>query len=184
MDLCAAPGVKTTHLAQLAGGAAAVVAMDTHRGKLRLVRDNAERLGTPGIALVCGDGTQPPLAPGFDRVLVDAPCSGLGTMRRRPDLKWRVRPETPGRLAELQARLLRSAVELCKNDGVVVYSVCTFTPEETSSVVETCVKSLNVEFEDGPEWLAHWKTGPGQYRTTPLGGALDGFFLTRLRKRS
>jgi len=184
LDMCAAPGVKTTHLAQIAGGLARVAAMDVHPGKLRLVRENAARLGAPGVSTVCGDGARPPLAPGFDRVLVDAPCSGLGTLRRRPDLKWRTTPDLPARIALTQRSLLRSAIEVCKNGGVIVYSVCTFSPEETDDVVEACLAERNVAPEDGQDWLSPWRISRGRYRTDPRQAGLDGFFLMRLRKAS
>jgi len=184
LDLCAAPGVKTIHLAELARDQASVVALDVHAHKLALVRENVARLGLTHVQGVCGDAIHPPVAAGFDRVLVDAPCSGLGTIRRRPDLKWRVTAETPARMAEIQRALLRSAMGLCKNGGVVVYSVCTFSPEETDAVVEACLADGGVRTEDGPPWLAKWKTNKGRYRTSPLDAGLDGFFLTRLRKES
>ncbi|NIA13195.1 MAG: 16S rRNA (cytosine(967)-C(5))-methyltransferase RsmB [Nitrospiraceae bacterium] len=184
LDLCAAPGGKTTHLAQLADGEAFVVANDVHARKLWLVANNMDRLEMPGIAGVCGDGVHAPFLPLFDRVLVDAPCTGLGTLRRHPELKWRVTAEQAESLARLQVDLLRSAVRLCKNGGLVVYSVCTFTREETGDVVRAVLDAENVEPEDGPEWLNQWKTKPGEYRILPESGGLDGFFLTRLRKGS
>ena len=184
LDLCAAPGAKSTHLAQLTGDAASVTAMDIHPGKLGLVRKNAARLGIERLYPVCGDGTKPPFRPGFDRVLVDAPCTGLGTLRRHPDLKWRAQPDALARLAALQLELLRSAVDLCKNDGVVVYSVCTFTRAETTDVARAIAESKDVALEEGPEWLNQWQIGPGQYRILPENEGLDGFFLMRLRKRS
>ena len=184
LDLCAAPGVKTTHLAQLTDDRAWVVAIDVHAGKLRLVRENAARLGLTCIRTLCAQGQAPPFAGGFDRILVDAPCSGLGALRRRPDLKWRITETAPARMAALQADLLRSAVQLCKNGGVVVYSVCTFTREETDGVRDACLAEGGVVAEDGPEWMSPWRTRPGTYRTDPLDGPLDGFYLTRLRKVS
>ena len=184
LDLCAAPGGKATHVAQLTQGNATVVAIDVQPRKLLLVKENAERLGAPGIALLAADGAKPPLRPGFDRVLVDAPCSGLGTLRRHPDLKWRAAPEDRERLTRCQAALLRSAVGVCKNGGVVVYSVCTFTRAETVEVVEAVLNAGGVELEDGPEWLNPWKIETGQYRVLPEKGGLDGYFLTRLRKAS
>ncbi|MBN2308724.1 MAG: RsmB/NOP family class I SAM-dependent RNA methyltransferase, partial [Candidatus Hydrogenedentes bacterium] len=182
LDLCAAPGGKTTHLAELARGKAAIVALDRHLWRAGLIVENAQRLATPGIMVACADGTQPPVLPGFDRVLVDAPCTGLGTLRRHPDLKWRVKREDPARLAETQRALLRSAVQLCKNAGVIVYSVCTLSSEETEGVVRSIVDEGAVVPEDGPEWLDQWKTETGKYRTRLDEGGLDGFFLTRLRK--
>jgi len=185
LDLCAAPGGKTTHIAQLTEDKAFLVAMDAQNRKLGLVRENAERLGMESIRLLAGDGTAPPLRPGsFDRVLVDAPCSGLGTLRRHPDLKWRMNQEAITRLAAQQRDLLLSAVELCKTGGVIVYSVCTFTREETRDLVRDLAAQTPLELENGPELLNSWNIAPGQYQTLPTGGVLDGFFLTRFRKRS
>ncbi len=184
LDLCAAPGGKTTHIAQLAHDKARVVAMDIHPDKLRFVRENAERLGCVSIRTVCGNGAQAPFGEAFDRVLIDAPCSGLGTIRRHPDLKWRVTPEAIARLAVEQQQLLRSAIRLCKNGGTLVYSVCTFTPEETEEALQAALATGEVVLEDGPEWLDTWKTRTGTYRTLPHVDGLDGFFLMRLRKAS
>jgi 16S rRNA (cytosine967-C5)-methyltransferase len=184
LDLCAAPGGKTTHLAELAGGQARVVAADADWARLHRVLENIERLESPGISVVCADGVRPPFRTGFDRVLADAPCSGLGTLRRHPDIKWRMSPEAISRLAELQVSLLRSAVQLCKNGGLVVYSVCTFSKQETQDVVQTVCHDGQVELEDGPEWLQPWKIAKGQYRMLPSAEAWDGFFLTRFRKAS
>lgn len=185
LDLCAAPGTKTTQLAQLAGGEAAVTACDVHWHKLLRVRENVERLGFTDIVVAGADGTKPPFMPGsFDRVLVDAPCTGYGTIRRHPDIKWRARPDDAQRLRETQAALLRSAVRLCKNGGLIVYSVCTFTPEETQQVVGPVVDEGDVALEDGPDWMNEWKSATGTYRTLPHESGLDGFYLTRLRKRS
>jgi 16S rRNA (cytosine967-C5)-methyltransferase len=183
LDLCAAPGGKTTHIAQLAGGQCRVVAQDCLLKRLSLLRVNVARLGVSGIAIVCGDGAYPPFRGGFDRVLVDAPCTGLGTLRRHPDLKWRIQPEHATELGQLQRRLLSSAIRLCNNGGLIVYSVCTWTRDETELVVRTMLDQGDVEPEDGPRWLDQWKTERGQYKTLPQIDGLDGFFLTRFRKR-
>ncbi len=184
LDMCAAPGGKTTHIAQLVGGESLVVSCDLNLGRLDKVVENVERLETPGVALVCADGERPPFDAVFDRILVDAPCSGIGTMRRHPDLKWRMDPDASKRLAGLQLSLLRSAVRLCKNGGVIVYSVCTFTSDETTAVISRIIKEGNLETEDGPDWFDQWKIEKGQYRTLPTKNGADGFFLTRLRKVS
>ncbi len=184
LDMCAAPGGKTTHLAQLTGGAAMIVAMDRYANRLQRVVENVERLHVPGVHLVCGDGMAPPVDAVFDRVLVDAPCTGLGTLRRHPDLKWRVTPKGRDELAQLQTALLRNAIRVCKNQGIIVYSVCTTTRQETRDVVQTVLETEKVIPEDGPEWFTPWKTGPGQYRTLPTAGDWDGFFLMRFRKVS
>lgn len=132
LDLCAAPGGKAT---ALAGSGARVVAADVRPGRAALVAANAARLGVDGVAVVAADGTQPPWrADAFDRVLVDAPCSGLGTLRRRADLRWRVQPDSVARLASLQRRLLAAAADLVRPGGTLVYSVCTLTLAETTAV--------------------------------------------------
>ena len=184
LDLCAAPGGKTTHIAQLAHDEAFVLAFDLAWRKGFAVHDNCARLGVGGIRFVCADGARPPARANFDAVLVDAPCSGLGTLRRHPDLKYRVDEAAIGRLAALQLELLRSAIGLCKNGGRIVYSVCTFTPEETRRVVEQIADSAPVVLEDGPEWMNPWRIDAGQYQTRPQDADLDAFFLTRFRKQS
>ena len=184
LDLCAAPGTKSTHIAELAKGKAHVIAADLQARRLPRVHENIARLGLPGISVVAADGRTPPFAERFDRVLVDAPCSGLGTLRRHPDLKWRTRPRDIRRLAKLQAALLRSAVALCENNGVIVYAVCTIAQRETEEVVQGVLEDGNVVAEDGPGWMNPWKIAIGQYRVLPQDGSMDGFFLTRLRKSS
>lgn len=133
LDLCAAPGGKATALAE-AGGR--VVAADVRPARAGLVAANASRLGLADrIDVVAADGTAPPWRPGsFDRVLVDAPCSGLGTLRRRADLRWRIEPEAVDRLAALQRGLLAAAADLVRAGGTLVYSVCTLTADESTEV--------------------------------------------------
>jgi 16S rRNA (cytosine967-C5)-methyltransferase len=132
LDLCAAPGGKAT---ALAAAGAHVVAADVRPSRAALVVGNAARTGTTGVAVVAADGTRPPWRPGsFDRVLVDAPCSGLGTLRRRADLRWRVDPSSVERLADLQRRLLGVAADLLRPGGTLVYSVCTLTAAESTGV--------------------------------------------------
>jgi 16S rRNA (cytosine967-C5)-methyltransferase len=184
-DLCAAPGGKSTHLAALTGDNALIAACDADPRRMMRMRENCERLGTHSVRLAAADANAAPFRTGtFDAVLLDAPCTGLGTLRRRPDLKWRLQPDAPARLAAVQQRLLRSAIALCKNGGSIVYSVCTFTPEETLGVLESIKGDGEVSFEDGPPWMDSWKVNAGQYRVLPSAGGLDGYFLTRLRKRS
>ncbi len=139
LDLCAAPGGKST---EIAGRGASVVAVDLHPGRAGLIAGNVHRLGyrgqleDNGVAVVVADGTAPPFPPGtFDAVLVDAPCSGLGALRRRPDARWRIKPTDIGVLAALQQRLLESAAPLVAPGGTLVYSVCTLSFAETNEVV-------------------------------------------------
>ena len=133
LDLCAAPGGKATALA--ASGAALVVAADLSPDRAAFMAANAARLDAHAVVTVVADGTTPPWpAASFDRVLVDAPCSGLGVLRRRPDARWRIQPADVARLAGLQRRLLAAARPLVRPGGVLVYSVCTVTSEETRAV--------------------------------------------------
>jgi len=132
-DLCAAPGGKATAVASTG---AVVVAADLRQRRLNLVRSNADDLGLE-LGLVVADARQPPLRPGsFDRVLVDAPCSGLGVLRRRADSRWRVKPDDVAELADLQLDLLTAALPLVASGGQLVYSVCTLTAAETTGVDE------------------------------------------------
>ncbi len=136
LDLCAAPGGKAT---LMVGSGATVVAADLRSSRVGLLVENRDRLGVVAARLptVVADGTRPPFLPAsFDRVLVDAPCSGLGSLRRRPDARWRIDAEAPARLAALQVRLLAAAAELVAPGGTLVYSVCTLTAVETTSVAE------------------------------------------------
>ena len=131
LDLCAAPGGKAT---ALAAAGASVVAADLRPARLGLVAQNADRLGH-AVALVAADGRTPPFRPGsFDRVLVDAPCSGLGVLRRRADARWRGGEADLADLALLQADLLAGAATLVRPGGQLVYSVCTVTEAETAGV--------------------------------------------------
>lgn len=133
LDLCAAPGGKAT---ALAAAGAQVVAADVRPRRAALVRGNAERVGVAErVAVVAADGTAPPWPTAtFDRVLVDAPCTGLGTLRRRPDLRWRVEASAVPRLADLQRRLVAAAADLVRPGGTLVYSVCTLTAAESTDV--------------------------------------------------
>jgi 16S rRNA (cytosine967-C5)-methyltransferase len=132
-DTCAGPGGKATGMA---AAGAHVAAADVQPRRAELVRANARRLGAD-VVVATGDGRRPPLRDGvFDRVLVDAPCSGLGVLRRRPDARWRIRPDDVGRLAALQCELLDAATSLVAPGGQLASSVCTLTSAETVAVDE------------------------------------------------
>lgn len=171
-------------MAELSGGEARIVACDLSFGRLARIRENVERLGTGGVRIVAADGLHLPFRGGFSGVLLDAPCTGLGTLRRHPELKWRARKDDASRMAETQRELLRFAAQLCDNGGRIVYSVCTFTQEETTEIARVAESLHNVYPEDGPEWLNQWRIKKGLYRTLPGAGNMDGFFLMRLRKAS
>ena len=136
VDLAAAPGGKTIHLWDMVGGDGTVVAMDRHPRRAATARRRTERLAG-GIQWVIGDAAQPPFPPAsFDRVLLDAPCSGFGTLRRRPEIRHRVDRAGVVAAAALQRRMLEAALTLVRPGGRLVYSVCTVTPQETVGVVD------------------------------------------------
>lgn len=133
LDVCSAPGGKAT---AMAATGAVVVAADRRPGRLGLVAANRDRLGAE-LALVAADGVSPPFRPhSFDRVLVDAPCTGLGVLRRRPDARWRLDDGAPTRLGTLQDELLAAAARLVAPGGRLVYSVCTLTEREGPAVAD------------------------------------------------
>lgn len=134
VDLCAAPGGKST---AIAASGATVLACELNESRAGLVAGNVARLGADSVLPVVSDALAPPLRQGsVDAVLLDAPCSGLGVLRRRPDARWRLDADAPGRLAELQRRMVDAAVPLLRPGGVLVYSVCTLTAAETVGIDE------------------------------------------------
>src|SRR5262249_3841509 len=140
LDACAAPGGKATAIAERVGPGGFVLALDRNARRLELVRGHARRLGLPHLRCAVRDASRPlaDLAAegAFDRVLVDAPCSGLGTLRRNPDARWRIGPGDPARLAEAQRAILRHAAALLRPGGALVYSTCTLLPEENEAIVD------------------------------------------------
>jgi len=136
LDLCAAPGGKTTYIAQRMKNEGKLAASDTSPDRLELLKENCDRLGVTCVEVVPPSGLNPQLSPQFDRVLVDAPCSNTGVLRRRVDLRWRIKPEELDRLRKEQLDLLRRAAEMVKPGGVLVYSTCSLEPEENIGVVE------------------------------------------------
>ena len=188
VDLCAAPGGKTTHLAESSGDQARIVAIDTHAARLGLVRRNARRLGLRSIRTLLADATRVPLEPGrFDLVLLDAPCTALGTLARHPDVRWRRRPEDIETMARLQRELLEEAVELLRPGGRLVYSVCSFEPEETVDHARRLSSDTRLEMVPIrlPQGLAGLED-PELETETAVGLTLlphrcrtDGFFVVR-----
>jgi 16S rRNA (cytosine967-C5)-methyltransferase len=130
LDLCAAPGGKATHLAALMGGTGEVVAVERHPGRAEALRRTAERLRAESVHVVVGDAVDFATDTPFDRVLVDPPCSGLGTLQSRPDLRWRASPEQIAELAGLQERILTAGERALRPGGALVYSVCTLSTAE------------------------------------------------------
>ena len=169
LDLCAAPGGKATMLA------GEVVAVDASEARVRELEENVRRLGARHVTVVHADGRElPPGLTGFDHALVDAPCSGLGVLASRPDLRWRAEP-----LPELQLALLRAAVERVRSGGTVTYSVCTVNADESEAVVD----AVGLPCDDlGVDWptFAHPRR-PELLQVLPHVHNTSGFFVARLR---
>jgi 16S rRNA (cytosine967-C5)-methyltransferase len=184
LDVCAAPGGKATHAAALVGERGLVVALDLRPAGARQLREEAARLGAGAVQVAVADARHLPLAGTFDAVLVDAPCSGLGTLRRHPELRWRRRPDDIPRLALLQRELLASAARCVRPGGVLVYAVCTLTREENALVLEHFLAQhpgFRIEAATVAGVPAPLVTPAGTLRTLPHRHELDGFFAARLR---
>ncbi|MEX1009588.1 MAG: 16S rRNA (cytosine(967)-C(5))-methyltransferase RsmB [Acidimicrobiia bacterium] len=181
-DVAAAPGGKATAIAERVGADGAVVALDVDAGRLRLVREASARLGLGTVHAVVADGRALPLRPAsFDRVLLDAPCSGLGVLRRRPDARWRVTESSIGGLAALQRELLAPAAELVRSGGVLVYSVCTLTRAETVDIDEWATQHLD-GFDALPRPGTPWKPLGRGALLLPQAAGTDGMFVLSLRR--
>ena len=189
LDACAAPGGKATHLAQIMGNQGELLAMDISRNKLPLIQETAQRLGISILSTRAADLLQSAALPAnaFDRVLLDAPCSGLGIIRRNPEAKWRLAPADFTRLAATQKTMLKNAARLLKPGGTMLYSTCSTTVDENETVVRDfllrqgdCVlENLNDFFPDCRELL----TPEGMFRAWPHRHAMDGFFAARIKKK-
>jgi len=168
LDLCAAPGGKATMLA------GEIVAVEVNEARGRELEENVRRLGAANVMVVHADGRSlPPELTGFDRALVDAPCSGLGVLAARPDLRWRSTP-----LPELQLELLRATAERVRPGGTIVYSVCTVNADESEAVVDA--SGLEVDAIEGWAQFRHARR-PEFLQTLPHVHRTSGFFIARLR---
>ncbi len=180
VDVCAAPGGKATGLA---ARGARVVALDIRPGRVGLVEANAARLrlDPSQLSVVVADGLSPPLRPSaVDAVLVDAPCTGLGSLRRRADARWRIVPEAADRLASLQVHLLHAAARLVRPGGTLIYSVCTLTAAETVEVAAR-FGGAHADFEPLPPPTGPWATARGGRGALllPQAADTDGMYLHR-----
>lgn len=181
LDACAAPGGKTTGMAGLMADRGRIVAADVRPRRIRLLRDTIRRVGTASVRVVRADATRPmPFAPVFDCVLVDAPCSGLGTLRREPDIRWRQREvDLPG-LASRQLAMLTQAAAVVRAGGRLIYATCSSEPEENEAVVSQFLEG-HPRFRtrdpraDAPV-LEPMIDPAGHLRTTPTGHGLEAFF--------
>jgi 16S rRNA (cytosine967-C5)-methyltransferase len=168
LDLCAAPGGKTTFIAQLMNNEGKIVACDISEERLKLVQENCARLGVICVETILSSALDARPST-FDRILVDAPCSNTGVMRRRVDLRWRISPEEISRLRQTQLDLLKFAATKLKPGGVLIYSTCSLEPEENSEVVKEFLRERkNFKLESERELL-------------PFADSVDGAFVARLK---
>ena len=185
LDLCAAPGAKTTHLAALMGGRGQLVAIERHEARAAALAENCRRMGASWVKVECADAADPPLSRDFDRVLLDAPCSGLGTLQLRPDARWRKAPEQVEQLARLQDRLLHAAADRLAPGGTLVYSTCTISPPENEERIEALVAArpeLAVEDLGAERPDLAWAPAPRHLQYLPHRDGTEGFFIARLRR--
>jgi 16S rRNA (cytosine967-C5)-methyltransferase len=169
LDLCAAPGAKTTHIAALQEGKGEVVAVERNPTRARALEQTCRRMHAAGVRVEVADASEACWGPFFDRVLVDPPCSGLGTLQSRPDVRWRASPESIAELAELQLRILRAGAAATTAGGTLVYSVCTISAAESDGVIERFLNGNDFSLEEHLQLLPH-RDGT------------DGFFIARLRR--
>ena len=194
LDCCAAPGGKTMHIAERMNNQGEVWANDVHAHKVKLIQDQADRLGLTCVHTLNEDATM--LSDkldkaSFDVVLLDAPCTGFGVMRRKPDLKWRKRPADVDAIAALQAELIEEAAQLVKPGGRLVYSTCTVERQENEHVVERFIQQ-HADWQVDDTWKsalpqdelkdALERSQPGMLQVLPQDGDSDGFFIACLTR--
>jgi len=197
LDACAAPGGKSTHLAQLMENRGQIIALDLYGPRIDQIRQNCQRMGISTVQAFRADATKPlPFSQQltFDRILVDAPCTGLGILHRHPEAKWRQKPEDARRLRQLQVAILENVSSCLKPGGVLVYSTCTMTQEENDGVVDSFLLGhADFYLEDLHRLVPNsWhplidekgflRTYP-RFTTTDDDYRLDGFFAARMRKK-
>lgn len=189
LDACAAPGGKATHLAELMGDSGEVIAMDLDDARLQMLRETLVRLGLKSVtarvanALTCRDDRQ------FDHVLVDAPCSALGTIRRNPDIRYRITAADLDRLQVTQQRMLANLARLVRPGGTLVYAVCSTEPEEGEMVIRRFLQEqpdfsiIEGDFPFFEPFACRDEGGFVGYRTFPHRHGMDGFFAVRMKCR-
>jgi 16S rRNA (cytosine967-C5)-methyltransferase len=200
LDLCAAPGGKTTHLAALMQGRGEIVAVERNARRADELARTARRLRAGNVRVEVRDAARPRLAPGaaganFDRVLVDPPCSGLGTLQARADLRWRVTPDGLAEMAQAQAHILSAGAAVLRPGGVLVYSTCTISPTENEQLIDAFLDSRpDFAVDELPEELRSLPppgVGAPETRSSRRGGYAQtlphrdgtaGFFIARLRR--
>ncbi|MHC0037216.1 16S rRNA (cytosine(967)-C(5))-methyltransferase RsmB [Pseudoneobacillus sp. C159] len=191
LDACAAPGGKSTHIAEKLHGTGSVFSFDLHEHKVKLIKDNASRLGLGNVTAQALDSRK--LGEHledveFDRILLDAPCSGLGVMRRKPDIKYTKREEDLARLQSIQLDLLQAVSRILKKDGILIYSTCTVDQEENETVIRTFLEN-NPNFEGDLTWRDRMPAAVQpliegyDLQIFPQDFGSDGFYIACIRKK-
>jgi 16S rRNA (cytosine967-C5)-methyltransferase len=185
LDMAAAPGGKTTHMAALMGGEGSITAIEADPKRAASLRVNVERMRAPNVEVITGDGREAPKGP-YDRVLLDAPCSDLGTLQSRPDARWRKTEGQVGALAQLQRELLEAGVRRLAPNGSLVYSTCTISPPENENQIDAFVVDHPeleiVDLTTAHPGVAH-PAARGYLQLLPHRDGADGFFIAKLRRR-
>jgi 16S rRNA (cytosine967-C5)-methyltransferase len=191
LDLCAAPGGKSTHLAALMEGRGEIVAVERNARRAHKLERTAKRLGAENIRVEIADAAEPREDGPFDRVLVDPPCSGLGTLQARPDRRWRAEAASTTEMSQSQSRILGVGADALRPGGVLVYSTCTVSPIENERLIADFLDSRpDFALDDlTAEWPEFALTGPalggapsGMLLTLPHRDDTAGFFIARLRR--
>ena len=186
LDVCAAPGGKTTAMSELAREGS-VIAIDRRPRRVRLLREISVRLKAENVRVAVADGRSLPFDTPFARILLDVPCSSLGTVRRNPDVKWRVQDSDLEPLAALQLEILRSSSRLLADEGRLVYATCSTEPEENEQVIERFLSGSPGFRRLGaapslPEPARHLADEDGYFRTSPEKDDMDGYFAAILMR--
>ncbi|YAI81241.1 MAG: 16S rRNA (cytosine(967)-C(5))-methyltransferase [cyanobacterium endosymbiont of Rhopalodia sterrenbergii] len=186
IDACAAPGGKTTHIAELMQDQGIIFACDRTQSRLKKLKANAERLHLKSIRIVAGDSRQfDQFTAMADRVLLDAPCSGLGTLHRHPDIRWRHSPEKVRQLSKLQQELLEKTATWVKPQGILVYATCTLNFFENELIIKQFLDTHTSWCIEPPlpySPLFNWVTSLGWIKILPHQHQMDGFFMVKLKK--
>lgn len=184
LDMCAAPGGKTTHLSAIMNGNGRIVACDLHPHRVKLIEENVKKLGIKNVECFATDARALPACFNytFDAILLDAPCSGLGVLNRRADLRWRVRRGGLGEIECLQRELLDAAVRYLKPNGTIVYSTCTLNKGENESQIQAFLeRHPDFELESFDVLDKHIESG--MYTIVPYEAHSDGFFIAKLHRK-
>ena len=185
LDLCAAPGGKTTHIQELRNNEGRLIAVDAQENRLKRVQENVSRLGIRGVETICAEGQDLNLDSQVDRVLVDAPCSGLGVLARRADARWRKTPDIIPQMAAIQQELLEAAASHLKPGGTLVYSVCSNEPEEGEMLIGQFLSDhKDFSLTDAPQILPAETVVDGFLQMFPHLQGTDGAFAARLRREA